>query len=221
MDAEATKKAVATLAGLSTAAVSDALDKLGRPGAVPGIVPFDPAFRVCGPAFTGLYESIDENGGTVGDYIDDVDPGSVVVLSNDGRLDCTVWGDILTAVASRRGVAGTVIHGVCRDVAASLHVGYPVLARGRNMQTGKDRVRLAATQFPVTLGPVTVDPGDLVLGDADGVVVISAAEAEEVLAVAVAIEEAETRIREGAAAGERLDVVRARIGYHQLQTAER
>lgn len=219
MHADATKRAVDTLAGLSTAAVSDALDKLGRPGAVPGIVPFDPTFRVCGPAFTGRYEPVDEQGGTVGDYIDDVDPGSVVVLGNDGRLDCTVWGDILTSVATRRGVAGTVIHGVCRDVAASLEFRYPVLARGRNMQTGKDRVRLAATQVPVTLGPVTVHPGDLVLGDADGVVVVAAAEADEVLAVAVAIEAAETRIREAAATGERLDDVRARIGYHQLQTA--
>jgi regulator of RNase E activity RraA len=219
MHAEATKEAVLALAGLSTAAVSDALDKLNRPGAVPGIVPFDPSFRVCGPAFTGQYEPVDESGGTVGDYIDDVEPGSVVVLSNDGRLDCTVWGDILTSVASRRGVAGTVIHGVCRDVVASLGFRYPVLARGRNMQTGKDRVRLAATQVPVTLGPVTVKPGDLVLGDADGVVVVAAGEAEEV--VAVAIEEAETGIREAAATGERLDAVRARIGYHQLQTAEK
>lgn len=219
MHAEATKKAIEALAGLSTAAVSDALDRLGRPGAVPGIVPFDPTFRVCGPAFTGRYEPVDERGGTVGDYIDDVDPGSVVVLSNDGRLDCTVWGDILTSVASRRGVAGTVIHGVCRDVAASLAFRYPVLARGRSMQTGKGRVRLAATQVPVTLGPVTVNPGDLVLGDADGVVVVAAAEAEEVLAAAVAIEDAETRIREAATTGERLDAVRARIGYHQLQAA--
>ena len=221
MDAEATAKAVETLGSLTTAAVSDALDKLGRPGAVPGIIPFDPTFRVCGPAFTGLYEPVDENGGTVGDYIDDVDPGSVVVLSNGGRLDCTIWGDILTSVASRRGIAGTVIHGVCRDVAASLEFRYPVLARGRTMQTGKDRVRLAETQVPVSLGPAVVGPGDLVLGDADGVVVVAAAEADEVLAVALAIEEAETRIREGAAAGDRLDAVRARLGYHRLQTAER
>ncbi|MBN9108352.1 MAG: RraA family protein [Pseudonocardia sp.] len=221
MDAEATKKAVDQLSGLTTAAVSDALDKLGRAGAVPGIIPFDPSFRVCGPAYTGQYEPVDEQGGTVGDFIDDVDPGSVVVLSNDGRLDCTIWGDILTSVASRRGISGTVLHGVCRDVAASLEFRYPVLARGRNMQTGKDRVRLSATQVPVTLGSVTVHPGDLVLGDADGVVVIAAGEAEEVLAVAIAIEDAETAIREAAATGERLDEVRRRLGYHQLQTAAR
>jgi 4-hydroxy-4-methyl-2-oxoglutarate aldolase len=206
------------LGRIGTSTVSDALDRLGLPGAVPGILPFDSTFGICGPAFTGQYEPVDALGGTVGDYIDDVAPGQVVVLSNDGRLDCTVWGDILTEVASARGIGGTVIEGVCRDVAESLAINYPVFARGRSMQTGKDRVRLAATNRPVRLGTVLVHPGDVVRGDADGVVVIAAGEAEQVLEVATGIEEAEERVRAAVAAGERLTDARARMGYHTLQT---
>lgn len=203
---------------IGTAGLSDALDKLGLPGAVPGIVPFDARFSICGRAFTGQYEPVDALGGTVGDYIDDVEPGQIVVLSNDGRLDCTVWGDILTAVANARGIGGTVIEGVCRDVADSLAIGYPVFARGRSMQTGKDRVRLAHTGRPVRLGSVLVHPGDVIRGDADGVVVLAADRADEVLDVAEGIERAEDSIRTAVAGGQRLDEARARMGYHSLQT---
>ncbi|MEV6900311.1 RraA family protein [Amycolatopsis sp. NPDC051372] len=203
---------------IGTAGLSDALDKLGLAGAVPGIVPFDPRFTICGRAFTGQYEPVDSLGGTVGDYIDDVEPGQIVVLSNDGRLDCTVWGDILTAVASARGLGGTVIEGVCRDVADSLAIGYPVFARGRSMQTGKDRVRLASTGRPVRLGSVLVHPGDIVRGDADGVVVIADEHTQRVLDLAESIEDAENSIRTAVVGGQRLDEARARMGYHTLQT---
>ncbi|MFF4837008.1 RraA family protein [Streptomyces sp. NPDC001315] len=209
---------VARLREIGTSTLSDALDRLGLPGAVPGVLPFDTGLRLCGRAFTGQYEPVDENGGTVGDYIDDVAPGEIVVLNNHGRLDCTVWGDILTYVSSARGIGGTVIDGVCRDVGPSLELRYPVFTRGRTMQTGKDRVRLAHTGRPVLLGQVEVVPGDFVVGDADGVVVLAAAEAERVLAVAVEIDEAEDRIRRAVAAGSRLDEARAEAGYHVLQT---
>jgi regulator of RNase E activity RraA len=115
-------------------------------------------------------------------------------------------------------VGGTVIEGVCRDVAASLETAYPVFARSRNMQTGKDRVRLASTGRPVRLGSVLVRPGDVVCGDADGIVVLAGSQAERVLDVAERIAAAEERIRAAVAAGQRLDAARAAEGYHQLQT---
>jgi regulator of RNase E activity RraA len=205
------------LGRVATSALSDALDKLGLPGAVPGLIPFRTGFRVCGPAFTGVYEPIDGDGGTVGDYIDDVGPGAVVVLDNQGRTDCTVWGDILTYVAHSRGISGTVIDGACRDVARSVELGYPVFARGRSMQTGKDRVRFAGRQVPVHLGGVEVLPGDWVVGDADGVVVLAAATADQVTDAALAIEAAEDTIRAAVAAGKRLDRARQQAGYHRLQ----
>jgi regulator of RNase E activity RraA len=203
---------------LSTSTISDALDRLGIAGQVLGIGPLDRSFRVAGPAFTGRYEPVGAQGGTVGDYIDDVPAGSVVVLDNDGRADATVWGDILTGVAHRRGVAGTVIFGVCRDTERALQLGYPLFSVGTWMRTGKDRVTLVATQVPVSLGAVAVAPGDLIIGDADGVVVVPAEGATEVLEVARAIEAAEDRIRAAVDAGSRLDVARRQQGYHRLQT---
>jgi regulator of RNase E activity RraA len=204
--------------GVGTSTLSDALDRLGRTGAVPGIQPFDNTFSVCGPAFTLHYEPIDSAGGTVGDYIDDVPPGAVIVIDNQGRLDCTVWGDILTMVAHTRGIGGTVIDGVCRDVARSVAVRYPVFSRGRSMQTGKDRVRLARQQTAVQLGSVTVCPGDIVVGDSDGVVVVSSDAIDEVGDVAREIELAEEDIRVRVARGERLDHARQAAGYHRLQS---
>lgn len=209
---------LARLSALDTSTVSDALDRLGLPGAVPGILPLSIQFRVCGPAFTVAYEAVDAVGGTVGDFIDDVAPGSVVLIDNRQRTDCTVWGDIMTTVGSKRELGGTVIDGVCRDVSRSLELGYPVFSRGRSMRTGKDRVRLAGVQVSVQFGGFTVRPGDYVLADADGVVVFSESAAGRVLEVAGQIGRAEDNIRSAVLGGSRLDDSRRLHGYHSLQT---
>lgn len=208
------------LSRLSTSTLSDALDRLGIPGQVRGVFPFDPAARIAGRAFTIAYQPVDADGGTVGDYIDDVPPGSVLVLDNDGRTDATVWGDILTLAASRRGIAGTVIDGVCRDSARTLELNYPLFSRGRWMRTGKDRVAMVGMDVPVTLGGVRVRPADVVVGDADGVVVIPAGHESRVLDAAAKIEAAEQAIRDQVMAGVRLDVARRSGGYHSLQARE-
>src|SRR5690242_9254485 len=106
---------VERLAGLPTATVSDALDALGLPGSLFGIGRTT-GRAITGRAFTVRYEPVDEGGGTVGDFLDEVTSGSVIVIDNAGRLDCTVWGGIMSRVAAARGIAGTVVHGVCRDV---------------------------------------------------------------------------------------------------------
>ena len=82
---------VHSLAAYSTATVSDALDKLGRPGSMLGLAPLFDSARLCGRAFTVRYVAAGSPPGTVGDYLDDVAPGEVVVLDNGGRVDCTVW----------------------------------------------------------------------------------------------------------------------------------
>ncbi|MEN3265212.1 RraA family protein [Pseudonocardia sp.] len=205
------------LGALSTSAVSDALDRLGIAGQALGIAPLDRSFRLVGRAWTLRYGPVGQDRGTVGDYIDDLGPGDVVVLDNQGRLDATVWGDILTTVAHRRGVAGTVIDGVCRDVDRSLSLGYPVFSRGSWMRTGKDRVRVEATQVPVSIGGIRVEPGDLLLGDGDGLVAVPAVRAEEILAAAENIERAEDAIRAAIEAGTSLREARRSAGYHDLQ----
>jgi len=204
---------------LPTAAISDALDRLGIAGQALGMAPLDVRFRLAGRSFTIRYRpSGAVERGTVGDYIDDVPPGEVVVLDNAGRVDCTVWGDILTAVAHRRGLGGTVINGVCRDVSRAIDLGYPIYSRGRFMRTGKDRVEVESMGQPVSLGEVQVRPGDVLVGDADGIVVIPRSRESEVLSTALSIEEAETAIEAETARGTRLDEARTKHRYHALQT---
>ena len=193
------------------------MDRLGIPGQTFGIAPLDRGFRMAGRAFTVRTIPVAVVGGTVGDYIDDVPEGSVVVLDNGGRLDATVWGDILTIMAHRRGLAGTVIHGVCRDASRSLELGYPIYSRGVSMRTGRGRVQADAYQVAVSLGDARVEPGDLLAGDGDGVVVVPRAREQEVLALAAEIAESEDRIREEIERGSRLDEARRRHRYFTAQ----
>ena len=202
---------------IDTATLSDALDKLGIPGQCLGIKPLNHGFRAAGRAFTLSYAPIGHPKGTVGDFVDDVPPGSVVVIDNGGREDATVWGDILTFCAHKRGLGGTVIDGACRDTHLALSLGYPMFSRSYSMRTGKDRVQLEATQVIVNVGDARVVPGDIVIGDSDGVIVIPAAREDEVLKVAEEIDEAEGQIRDAVASGMRLDEAREKMQYHLLQ----
>ncbi|MBA7658010.1 hypothetical protein ES703_65955 [subsurface metagenome] len=170
-----------------------------------------------GIAYTVRYIPVGAVEGTVGDYIDDVLPGDVVVLDNNSRTDCTVWGDILTVTAKMKGISGTVIDGVCRDLPTILEERYPIFSRGRFMMTGKDRVMVEATQVVVSIGMVQVKPGDILVGDDSGVVVVPQEMAEKVLEAARTIDEAEDLIVEAVRGGLNLREARAKFGYHMLQ----
>lgn len=210
----------AQLLELGTSTLSDALDRLMIPGQCAGIRALAGGSHLAGPAFTVRYGPNGRSGGTVGDYIDDVQPGHVVVLDNQGRTDATVWGDILTAVGSQRGVAGTAIDGVCRDLERSREVGYPIFAKGNWMRTGKDRVRVEQIGGPVTIGGIRVCPGDMLIGDDDGLLALPAQNVEQIYATAREIAAAEEAIRARVANGSSLREARAISGYHQLQTPD-
>ncbi|MCH6468602.1 RraA family protein [Sinomonas terrae] len=209
---------VGRLQALPTAAVSDAMDALGVAGQILGVARRTASGAVAGRAFTVRYEPVDEQGGTVGDFLDDVPAGHVVVIENAARLDCTVWGGIMSRVAAARGVSGTVVYGACRDLAASEEAGYPLWSAAVFMRTGKDRVRCAEVQGRVQVAGIGVDPGDYVLADADGVLVVPANRVDEVLALAEQIERTETAIAEAAIEGGSLVGARRAFGYHALQS---
>lgn len=203
---------------LSTAEVSDALDALNLPGSALGIKPIAGAEKIFGFAFTVRFAAIDPfKPGTVGDFIDKLPPGTVVVLDNGGRMDCTVWGGILSQLAARKQLGGTVINGVCRDVAEANAAGYPLYALGKFMRTGKDRVQVEAYEEPVMLGDARVRPGDLIVADLDGAVVVPLLKIEEVLSKALATREIENQILEAALAGMPLNDARKKFKYHTLQ----
>jgi len=206
---------------LDTTALSDAMDRLGIAGQCLNIKPLDHAMRLTGRAFTILYGPSGKPSGTVGDYIDDVPAGHVVVLDNGGRENATVWGDILTWVAHQRAVAGTVIDGACRDTHLARELRYPVFSRSYSMRTGKDRVQVEATGGPVNIGDARCEAGDLLRGDADGVLIIPKAHEDEVLSVAEEIDAVEQRIRDAVKSGLTLVDARKQHGYHSLQTRKK
>lgn len=203
---------------VSNAEISDALDSLGLPGSALGITCVTGGQRILGCAFTVRFGPIDHGQpGTVGDFIDDVLPGQVIVLDNGGRTDCTVWGGILSQIAKNKQISGTVINGVCRDLAEAIECAYPIFSRGAFMRTGKDRVQVEAIGRSVSLGDVRVAAGDLISGDRDGVVVVPAACAREVMDQAVKIHSAEKAIVDRVKSGLTLTEARKQLGYHELQ----
>lgn len=206
---------------METATLSDALDRLGIVGQCYQVKGRDPNFRLAGRAFTMRCGPNSTPPGTVGDYIDDVPPGHVVVIDNGGRTDATIWGDILTEIAHRRKLAGTVIDGISRDVHLCRSLGYPVFAVDHWMRTGKDRVQVEEMNCTVNIGGARVAPGDILVGDPDGVLVIPREHEEAVLAAAEEIHEAEEHIRAAVRGGMRLDEARKQFKYHQLQTRQK
>jgi regulator of RNase E activity RraA len=212
------KELVALFEGLDTPGVSDAMDKLGLPGHCFDVMPLDNyAGVIVGPAFTVKYVSASTPPGSVGDFIDDVAEGDVLVIDNDSRTDCTVWGDIMTQYAGKRKIAATVIDGVCRDVSKALTDNYPLFTRGRFMRTGKDRVQVEGVNVAVSIGKARVVARDIIVADANGVLAVPRARAREVAELARKIEAAESQIRAQIEQGKTLGEARAAMGYHTLQ----
>lgn len=203
---------------LDTTCVSDAMDKIGIECSVYGVKPIRFGQKICGRAFTVHYVPCGAQKGTVGDFLDDVEPGQVIVIDNAGRDNCTVWGDIMAKTAKKMGIAGTVIDGVCRDIPAVLECGYPIFSKGYYMRTGKDRVYVDGVNVPVTLSDIQVCPGDIILGDDTGVVVVPQSRAEEVAEIAEGIDRKEQEILALIDKGCSLKEARAQTGYHHLQT---
>ncbi len=216
--ARAPRALLDAFAKLSTPNISDAMDRLGIPVGCHGLAAIVPGTKLVGSAFTVRYIPVGVTKGTVGDFLDDVDPSEVVVIDNRGRTDCTVWGDLMTIRASRMGIAGTVIDGVCRDVPRIMELKYPIFTRGRYMVTGKDRVQVDACNVPVTIGGIQIKPGDILIGDDSGVIAIPLERAQAVLETALEIEQAEAQIEQALRNGDSLAHARQRVGYHNLQS---
>lgn len=205
---------------LDVPSISDAMDKLKLFGALYHIKAVVPDTYVCGQAFTVHYVPNGMIKGTVGDFIDDILPGEVAVIDNNGRDDCTVWGDIMSIYASQHGIAGTVIDGVCRDINVIRELKYPIYTKGTYMVTGKDRVYVDKVGGTVSIAGIQVNPGDLVCGDNTGVVIVPFERVEEVLAVAQNIEKVEQEILKKVRSGMKLKDARKETGYHTLQTPD-
>ncbi len=189
-----TSKLVAAFGKVAIASIADAVDKVcGHRGYMdPTIKPRIDDKRLCGPAATVLEAATDEvlPPQHALDLIDEAAPGSVIVISiAGGEPDVAVWGGLMTAGAVANGHAGAVLDGGVRDlVEIRRDYGFPIYARSVSPGTTLGRYRTVAAQVPVRVGGVVVHPGDLIVGDVDGVVVVPQAQAAEVLKMAQEID---------------------------------
>jgi len=175
---------------LTVALVADVLDRLGLRAQVLShrIRPLAGVERLAGFAFPIAAEG-DE---TILDdpyehelaAVDAVPPGGIVVLATGGYLDAAVWGELLTTRAVARGAAGAITDGAVRDLAALRVLGLPTYAAAVSANDSRGRIAVREWGGPVVCAGVAVSGGDLVLGDADGVVVVPRRIAEEMLAAA-------------------------------------
>lgn len=174
---------------LFTAVLSDALDAAGvRTQAMqPHIRPLDETLRMCGRARTGAYMEWPHVVPGENPYeleialVDDLKPGDIAVFACGGSTRIAPWGSLLSTATRARGAAGCVTDGFVRDVVEIRDMKLPVFAGGIAPLDSKGRGKIHAVDVPVICGGVRVEPGDLVFGDADGVVVVPQTVEAEVL----------------------------------------
>ena len=194
MDTNPLSPLVEAFGKVAIASIADAVDKVcGHRGYMDHTIkPQIHDKRLCGPAATVLEAATDEvlPPQHALDLIDEAPKGSVIVISiAGGEPDVAVWGGLMTAGAVANGHAGAVLDGGVRDlVEIRRDYGFPVYARSVSPGTTLGRYKTVAAQVPVRVGGVVVHPGDLVVGDVDGVVVVPQAQAQEVLKMAQEID---------------------------------
>jgi regulator of RNase E activity RraA len=187
------KETIDSFMKVSTASVSDAVDKIAKTRGFmdPAIKPRINEKKVVGPAVTVLEvpttESLPPKHAL--DAIDESPAGSVIVIAINGETDVAVWGGLMTAGAEVNGHAGAVLDGGVRDVTEIRRDSeFQVYARSVCPSTTVGRFKTLASNVPVICGGVNVNPGDLVVADLDGVVVVPKEHVDAVLKMATEIE---------------------------------
>lgn len=179
------------LARLDSCAISDALDKLALPASVSGIHRFSTERRIAGRIVTVTLAAAAGRPATSRHLctaaIEAAQPGDVIVVEQRTGLDAASWGGNLSIGAQVRGVAGVIVEGPVRDVDDSRRLDFPVFARTHTARTARGRIIEVATNEPITVGEVTVSPGDYVVGDGSGVAFIPQSEITRVLDAAESI----------------------------------
>ncbi|HZT05524.1 MAG TPA: RraA family protein [Chloroflexota bacterium] len=209
---------------LDTGAVSDALDQLHMKGATYGIRPVWQAPRVAGPAVT--VKAIAAGPTPPAQHINihaisTADPGSVLVIDNSGRPDVSCLGDLQSLAAKIRGLSGAVIDGACRDVDSIREMGFPVFTRAVVPITARGRIQQEAWNVMVQIGGVQVRPGDWIIADGSGVVVIAQDNLEAVLSAAEDIVAREEAMAEAVRQGQSILDVMTNFNYERMLQEKR
>lgn len=207
------------LSKLDTCAVSDALDRLGLKGAAFGVRPMWPCPRIVGRAVTvkikpaGL-EKPKQHLGTPA--IHAARPGDIIVIDSGGRPDVSAWGGLLSLASKIKGLSGVVIDGACRDVDESRDVGFPVYARAAVPMTARGRVMQDSFNQEVEFAGVQVHPGDLVIADWSGVVIVPQSKEKDVIREAEAVFQHEAKMAAEIRKGRPIVEVLEKLGYESM-----
>lgn len=176
---------------LTTAMISDALDAIGlRAQVLPQrLAPLTPSTRIMGVAKTvqfapSLTADPEDPYGDVIDFISSVASGEVVVIATSASNDSAFWGELFSAAALGAGVAGVVTDGNLRDTDKIANLGFPAFSPGRRPLDFRSRMRIVDRDAPISLYGVRIAPGDMIVADDDGVVVVPAVHQDEVLEIA-------------------------------------
>lgn len=209
---------ISALEKLYSAVVADVLDSLGYRhqclGA--GIRALTPARRVCGRVFTALAETVDH----IPDEpyklemaaIDQMVSGDVLVVDAGYHEGSAFWGELLSTACKAKGVRGVVMSGCSRDLWALERMDFPVFGTGCTPADSKGRLDVTRIGEPIALDGVIIRPGDYILGDLDGVVIIPADVAEETIRMALEKVSGENTVRDELAAGVPVSEVFAKHG---------
>ncbi|MCI1034832.1 RraA family protein [Raoultella terrigena] len=182
-----TDLALARLAELDTNTVSDALDFLGIEGATRGIVPLWHCPKITGRASTiqlGPKSDTKPTVHLISPVIDAVTSHDRILVIAGGMEGISCWGDILANAAKGRGIRGSVIDGLSRDIEGSESIGYPVFGRGVTMISARNRVVQLSSGQPIKFAGVEVQQDDYVIADRCGTVFIPARCVQDVLSLA-------------------------------------
>lgn len=201
---------------LYTPVVGDILDSLGyhHQFLPQPIQPLREDMRVAGRAMPVLIADVfgpqAEPFGKLTQALDQIQPGEIYIAT--GSVRCASWGEILTAAAKARGGAGAVIDGFHRDTPRVLEQNWPVFSRGRFAQDAGVRSSVIAYRCPIEIGGVRIEPGDLVFGDLDGVLVVPKAVEGEAIGRAMEKARGERVVRREIEAGAAVTAVFRKYG---------
>jgi 4-hydroxy-4-methyl-2-oxoglutarate aldolase len=203
---------------LYTGAVNDVLREMCLTNiALPSsIMPLTDTMVVCGPAFT-IRSNADptlsgELEGRV-KMLDAIRPGHICVWNANGDDKASHWGEVMTAASVKRGCRGAIIDGGIRDTRGILSQRFPIWSRYRTSNGSLSRAKMTGYQVPIQVGGVVIKPGDIIMADIDGAIVIPRQIAEQVLIRAEEIEKNEIEIREWVDAGLTTEEIHDRGGY--------
>ncbi|WP_416139353.1 RraA family protein [Halomonas sp. HK25] len=178
---------------LDCCALSDAMDKLGLPGAVTDLHQYSGTRRISGRAITVKLEAVEALQGKALEgsprhlccsAIEAGDSDNVILVEQRTGLDAGSWGGLLSLGAKVRGIAGVVADGPVRDIDEAREMGFPVFARTLTSRTARGRVAEVGTNVPIQVGEVRVEAGDYIAADNSAVILIPASRIEEVIETA-------------------------------------